>query len=449
MRKYWQMIYLVYIALLATGCQQLPASGTVPPLNLALYSSPTPTLTPTTTPTSTPWPTVYITAVPTPTPTPALEETAAPDPTSLDWARKASILNPPALAWEELVANAQAEGAVTLYTDSGRAMTALDDLTRSVGGLTAAGTVADGIDIFLQLTQDIAAESPQADVVLTSDGMRTWNLTQQNRLWTYMPPDLAELLTAAEYEGLLAHHWTGVTWVYNPRLGEPAITSWWDLTEPAWSGRVVLADPRASERTYNVLAALDQQAAQLALDYYNKYGKLLVLDKDCPNAACQWFKLLLANQPILLSGESEVAQAVGSESVSTSLVGLCGLDILARVGSAPSVYPLPAMQPFVGWLERSYISIADQAPHPEAAKLAIRWLLGDSPCERGWKTWCLAGFYSYNKDIPDPEGLPSSRELLPRLIDLSPRYAYEHQVDIEGWITLQLIDRPLQYAAPQ
>ncbi len=443
------LILLLCTLLLLAGCQQLPESGTVPPLNLALYPSPTPSVTPSVTPSKTPWPTVDITAVPTLTPTPALAETAAPDPASLDWARRAGLVNPPLLSWEELVAAAQAEGAVYLYADTGRSLTALENLARSVGGLTVDGLVADGTDIFIQLGQDIAADSPRADVVLTADGARTWNLTKQNRLWTYLPPDLADTLATAQTEGLLAHHWTGVVWVYNPRLGAPDISSWWEMTEPSWAGKVVLADPRASDRSYNLLAALDQQAEQLAQDYASRYGKPLVLDEGCPNAACQWFKLLLANQVVLVPGESEVAQMVGGEGAQDSLIGLCGLDILARVGGAPAVYPLPQLQPYVGWLERSYISIADRAPHPQAAKLAVRWLLGDPPCERGWSTWCLAGFYSFNKGIPDPEGLPASRELLPRLIDLSPRYAWEHQAEIRSWVTLQLIDRPLRYETGQ
>lgn len=383
--------------------------------------------------------------MPTPSLTPVSEMTATPDPGSVSWAHQVGLLEPAELSWDELVVNAQAEGAVMLYSDSGRGLTALESLSRVVEGLTADGLVADSLDLYLQFQQDLARGEHRADVVLIADAARTWGLLQQHRLWTYLPADLREPLASAPVEGLLTHHWTAVAWVYNPALGTPALTSWWELTEPEWSGRVVLADPRASERSMNVLAALDQYASALALDYYQRYGRVISLDKDCPNAACQWFRSLLANDPLLMPGESEVAQAVGGEGVDTVRVGLCGVDILARVGGAPSVYPLPELQPFVGWMERTYIAVADQAPHPQAAKAAVRWLLGDPVCERGWSAWCLAGFYSFNSGIPDPEGLPPSRELIPRLMDLSPQYAAENMPAIEAWVTLQLIDRPLRY----
>lgn len=445
--------YVIVIALLACllvcACQQLPASGTVPPLRLALMSSRIPSVTPSPTATSTPWPTVRFTAMPTPSTTPESEVTATPVPASRSWAQRVGLLAPEAVPWDQLVAEAIPEAGIMLYTDSGRAMTALQELSLQVPELAADGYVADSLDVYLRLQAETQAGQHLADIVLISDADRSWGLLQQNRIWTYVPPDLASVLDGAVQNGLLIHHWTAVTWVYNPRLGEPAITNWWDLTESAWVGRVVMADPRADERILNLLAAMDEHADQLASAYRAKYGRDLVLDKSCPNAACQWFKALLANKPVLLYGDTDVAQYVGGAGVEEVRIGLCGLEQLAQVQAGTvSIYPLVGLEPFAGLLSRTYIAIADQAPHPQAAKLAVRWLMGDPGCARGWDPFCAPGFYSPRSDIPDPEGAPAGRDLLPRLWETDPQYLVEHQLELNDWVNLQLKDIPLARQTP-
>ena len=445
--------YVIVIALLASllacTCQPLPASGTVPPLKLVLVTSRTPSVTPSATATPTPWPTVRFTAMPTPSPTPPLEVTATPVQASKNWAQRVGLLAPAAVPWDQLVAEAIAEASVVLYTDSGRAMTALQELTLQVTELVADGYVADSLDVYLRLQAETESGQHLADVVLVSDADRSWGLLQQNRIWTYVPPDLAGLLDGAVQNGLLTHHWTAVTWVYNPRLGEPAITNWWDLTEPAWAGRVVMADPRADERIFVLLAAMEEHTEQLASAYRTRYGRDLVLDEICPNAACQWFKALLANKPVLLYGDAEVAQYMGGADVEEARIGLCGLEQLAHVQAGDvSIYPLVGLEPFTGLLSRTYIAIADQAPHPQAAKLAVRWLMGDPGCSRGWDPFCMPGFYSPRSDIPDPEGAPAGRDLLPRLWETNPQYFVEHQLGLHDWVNLLLKDIPLAGQTP-
>jgi len=431
-------------AALLGACQPLPVEGPLPPLDLRNQPTATPTIEPSATPIETPWPTVYITAVPTRTPEPLREEIPTVAPEARAWAEKAGLIEPAPASYDDLLAGGLAEGQVFLYADSGRALTALESLARSTEGFSAEGMVADSQDIALQLADDAASGTRGADLVLYSDPGDAWALTQQGRLWTWIPPDQAEVLAGAEQEGLLTHHWTPYLWVHNPKLSWPSPASWWELTEPAWQARVALADPRASARSLNLLVALSQEADQLEADYVARYGAPLKLSKGCPDAACEWFKRMLANQPVLLPGEAEVAQRVNSGEGDVQL-GLCGLDILARVGGAPSVYPVTSLAPFIGLQERSYIAVTDRALHAQAAKLAIRWLLGDPPCQRGWATWCVAGFYTYHSEIPDPPGLPASRELLPTLINLSPSYAYEHHPEVVSWAGMLLADRPLQY----
>ncbi|MHB1354564.1 MAG: ABC transporter substrate-binding protein [Anaerolineae bacterium] len=449
MSRRYIILMSVFASLLVCACQPLPASGEVPPLKLVLISSRTPSLTPSVTATATPWPTVRFTAMPTPSPTPPLEVTATPVPASRSWAQRVGLLSPLDVPWEQLLSEAVAEANVVIYTDSGRAMTALQELTLQVPDLTADGYVADSLDVYLRLQSETERGQHLADVVLVSDPALIWGLLQQNRVWTYVPPDLAGPLDGAVQNGLLTHHWTAVTWVYNTRLGEPAITSWWDLTEPAWTGRVVMADPRADERTFYLLAAMDEHAVQLASAYRARYGRDLLLDETCPNAACQWFKALLANSPVLLYGDADVAQYVGSADVEEVRIGLCGLEQLAQIQPGKlSIYPLVGLEPFAGLLSRTYIAIVDQAPHPQAAKLAVRWLFGDAGCARGWDPYCMPGFYSPRSDIPDPQGAPAGRDLLPRLWEANPQYLVEHQLALRDWVNLLLKDIPLTRQTP-
>jgi iron(III) transport system substrate-binding protein len=447
-RRY-SVILALWVSFLLCACQPLPASGTVPPLKLILVASRTPTVTPSVTATSTPWPTVRFTAMPTPSPTPPLEVTATPVPSSRTWAQRVGLLAPVEEPWDQLVADAVSEAGVVLYTDSGRAMTAMQELTLQVPDLAADGYVADSLDVYLRLQAETQQGQHVADVVLVSDADRSWGLLQQNRIWTFVPPDLAPVLEGAKINGLLTHHWSAVTWVYNPQLGEPAITNWWDLTEPTWVGRVVIVDPRANERTFSLLAAMEEHSDQISNAYRNKYGHNLLLDETCPNAACQWFKALLANKPVLLYGDAEVAQYVGSTDVEEVRIGLCGLEQLAQVNPGElSIYPIVGLEPFTGLLSRTYIAIVDQAPHPQAAKLAVRWLFGDPGCAKGLNPYCMPGFYSPRSDIADPEGAPAGRDLLPRLWEVNPQYVAENQFVLRDWINLLMQDIPMNSQTP-
>jgi iron(III) transport system substrate-binding protein len=448
-RQRYAIWFALITGLLVCACQPLPASGTVAPLRLVLVSSRTPTVIPSVTATATPWPTVRFTPMPTPSPTPPLEVTATPVPESRAWAQRVGLIAPEAVTWDQLVAEASAEAGIMLYTDSGRAMTALQEVAAQVSGLAVDGYVADSLDIYLRLQAETDKGQHLADIVMMSDADRSWGLLQQNRIWTYVPPDLINLLNGAVQNGLLIHHWTAVAWVYNTRLGEPAVSNWWDLTDPAWAGRVVLADPRTDERTLNLLAAMEEHSDQLASAYRVKYARDLLFDKTCPNAACQWFKALLANKAVLLVGDTEVAQYVGGAGVEEVRVGLCSLEQMAQVQPGLiSIYPLVGLAPFTGLLSRTYIAIADQAPHPQAAKLAVRWLLGDPGCSGGWDPYCLPGFYSPRTDMPDPEGAPASHDLLPLLWAMDPQYLADHQQALHDWIYLLLAAIPTRNATP-
>ncbi len=62
------------------------------------------------------------------------------------------------------------------------------------------------------------------------------------------------------------------------------------------------------------------------------------------------------------------------------------------------------MQPVIGFTEETALAIANQAPHPNAAKLLIRWMEGDEKGGKGFTPFYVPGDYSTRSDVPPPPG---------------------------------------------
>ncbi|MHB1296360.1 MAG: ABC transporter substrate-binding protein [Anaerolineae bacterium] len=300
---------------------------------------------------------------------------------------------------------ARAEQAVELYSDSSRALNAVESFGTAHPELAVDAYTPGSYDIYLWLLQDIAESESIADVYLVSDPPRTQALLQQGYLWNYVPQGLREALPEGSAEPLLVHHWSAFTWISNSSQGAVPISNWWDATRPEWRGRVALPDPREDDRTLYVLLTLSQHADEMAAAYREAFGQEIVLDEDCPDAGYQWLKALLQNEPVLTHGDVEVARWVSDPAAGQTRLGLCGLEQYARVaGGELSFTPLTEMAPVAGLYWPTYLAIVDSAPHPNAGKLLVEWMMGDAQGGGGYSAWYQAGLYPARSDVPDPDG---------------------------------------------
>jgi len=435
-----------------TGCQPLERAA-VPPFR-ALRPSPTKPVAAST-----------ITAVPAPTRTPTPEPvppqdtpdalaTPTQDAAALAWqARSGAGSSTWGTEDEQPLQNlARAEGAVLLYSDTPRASNAAESFAEAYPGLNSEAYALSGLDIYLRLQEDLQRGQPLADVYLVSDGPRSLPLFAARRLWSYLPTAITSTLgeapsgqvTSSPPAPPVTHHWSAVVVVFNSSLAKsPPVGNWWALTLPEWRGRVVLPDPLDHERTLYLLATLTQHAEELAQAYRAESGRELTLDADCPNAGYQWIKDLLRNEPVLVPGDAEVARRVGALQAQKLELGLCGMEQLARVRRGDiALAPLAGLAPAAGLRWRTYLGIVDRAPHPNAAKLLVRWLLGDAQGGQGYAPWYEPGYYPARSDVADPPGSLPRQELEPRLWELDAAYLADHLQAVRELVAAYL-GRPL------
>ena len=432
----------ILLILLLAACR--PIAGDRPP-RLVLVP-PTPTLRP---PTST-----ITTTLTLPLPTPQPQRSPTPNPAALAtqaaesaaWLANAALgpYAPTGEPWEEVERRARAEGYVTLYADSARAVAAVESFMRAYPGLEAEAQASGSYDTYLRLAEDLQTNKRVADLYLVSDAPRTLALLDQAQLWSYLPPDLAPVLPQGMREPLLVHHWTALMLICSPVLSQTRpIESWWDLTLPQWRGRVALPDPINDERTLYLLVTLTQQSEELANAYRARFGRELVLDADCPNAGYQWIKDLLTNQPLLLPGDADVASKVGDPQSGEAWIGLCSLEQFAKVSLGKLAFtPLISVTPTAGLKWPTYLGVPDRCPHPQAAKLLALWLMGDAAGKGGYTPWYEPGLYPARTDVPDPPGAVPRQELEPRLWALDYTYINTHLQAVRDHVAAH-IGRPV------
>ena len=112
------------------------------------------------------------------------------------------------------------------------------------------------------------------------------------------------------------------------------------------------------------------------------------------------------NKPILEPGGDEVDEAYASLGMDKTVepgYGLTGWDSYeTTLDGELAMAPCLDIKPAVGILKSDYLAIANKAPHPNAAKLFIKFML--SP--EGINPWTAIGIYPAAEGLPLAEGMP-------------------------------------------
>ena len=95
--------------------------------------------------------------------------------------------------------------------------------------------------------------------------------------------------------------------------------------------------------------------------------------------------------------------------------------------------PCYGLEPTVGILKSSYLGIANNAPHPNAAKLFIRFAL----TETGFDPWNKFGAYPGADGLPIAEGMPARNEI--KLWPSDDLFAYQYMSPIRDFWAVNLL----------
>jgi iron(III) transport system substrate-binding protein len=259
----------------------------------------------------------------------------------------------------ELIEAARKEGSVTWYiaqVDTATAEAMGSAFTAQFPGVTVSVIRTTGQVAYERLLQDLKNGAPQCDVFSSTDPAQYPALKKRGALADYTPAGAATLLPAftkvSDPGFMYPSSSTSHVLVYNSLHVKPddAPKTWTDLLDPRWKGRVATGHPAFSGCTGIWVLALTKT---YGWDYFEK------LAKNNPRIGRS------GNDPVTLinAGECLVGPSPGNTA----------FQQVDKGNPIVPVYPTDGATLCLG-----PSSVMASAPHPNAARLYMEWLMSDA-----------------------------------------------------------------------
>lgn len=281
-----------------------------------------------------------------------------------------------ATSWQKIEENAKAEGKVVVYSSSSRIFDAAETFQAKYGIEVEAHDLGSAETVEKTLREQEAGVY-NADVIFTGGSEMIHQLLKEGYINNFVPESLADYIPAGYKEPLLVQRLGGGVIFYNTEKypDGPPIDNIWDLTKPEWKGKVLTKNPLESLSTFGDFANLVAHADELKAAYEGKYGEL-VLSPGVPNAGYEFLFRLLRNDLVLMKSSGNVAKAIGTPGQDDPPIGFCRYSKIRYNETKGTVLGVARIDPVDIQVFPSYVAIAKNAPHPNAAKLMIAWLMG-------------------------------------------------------------------------
>jgi iron(III) transport system substrate-binding protein len=353
--------------------------------------------------------------------------------------------------WAAIEAAAKLEGKVTIYANSG----GIEDLFETWEALypeiefDAADT--DGIDTKMQAEQE--SGNVIGDVWFNSDGHILYGKFLPNEwMWWFVPRDVTIPELTADYPFAIARHSTDVIGYNNAFYPDGCpLTNIWQLTEPQYKGKFFMEDPMSDVSTMAKIATFVQNADEMAQAYEKYYSKpwtedeLAVKDDSGltpENAGYLWLKKVAYNGVVVLDdGDMVDAAFAGLELPEGEEPGFgwTGYSTVEATQEGElNMAPCFGMEPVMGIFKTSFLGIANKAPHPNAAKLFIRFALS----EAGFDPWNEIGSYPAAEGLPVFEDNLPLDELMPQVWEMDPVFDWNNVSIVRDFWAASLLTAP-------
>lgn len=339
--------------------------------------------------------------------------------------------------WAAIEAAAIAEGELLVYANSSKVEKAAEGFMEKYPGIKVQAFDLGGDDVLLKTVEEQKAGAFTGDVWASSGGAElVGNVLPKNYVWRFVP-DSAAAVTPEEYTQPLLFSRLGTSvWAYNSELNDTCpITNIWELTQPEWKGKIFIEDPLNDASTLSKLITIAAHPDEMKAAYVELYGSEPVLDEDTPDAGWLWLKRFAQNGPIPESGGDEVDSAFATPGMTESYMALGSYSNYPDVLDGNLAFePCWGMTPIVGIQSQSYLGILNQAPHPNAAKLWIKYISS----EEGRDPWAKFGTFFPDSTYVVPEGQKTLEEMQTMTWLIAEQYAYDHLVEARDFYLLNL-----------
>jgi iron(III) transport system substrate-binding protein len=202
-----------------------------------------------------------------------------------------------------------------------------------------------------------------------------------------------------------------------------------------------MEDPLADTSTTAKIALIVEHADEMAVAYQDYFGQDWTSDEaygsDIPNAGYLFLKKLAQNQPGVQPGGDEVDAAFATLGMDPTVepgYGWTGWSSYENtLNGELAMAPCLGLEPVLGVLKANYLAIANNAPHPNAAKLFIKFALSQD----GFDPWNQMGTYPAAEGLTVAEGMPPRDEL--KLWPSDDLFAYQNLSQVRDFWAVNLL----------
>ena len=356
------------------------------------------------------------------------DSTTAPEPAVTDWAVDNRI-DDGSQTTEELYELAKEEGKVVLYSISSRCVKVKESFEAQYPGITCEVYDISQNELLEKVTREYEAGVRNADVIHLKDqeGSIYTEMILGGMVHNYYPDDIVATIENTNYTKYAMPLYIELSqWFYNAETypDGPPIDSWWDLTRPEWKGKFMMQNPLNDMSLLANLTAFTQYPEVLAEDYEREFGEPITLSDKCPTAAHEFFKRLVENDIIYTSSSDEICEAVGTTGQADPPVGYASSSKIRKNESDGWVLAPINMLPNTGIPAQNNMYIVNECPHPNAAKLLVRWMAGESDGKGGgFSPFNTLGGWPVRNNVALAEGSTPLEEL--RVAPFDPEFIYQ------------------------
>ena len=311
--------------------------------------------------------------------------------------------------WAAIYEAAKGEGKVVIYSLSSRIYDGVKGFKEKYPGIEVEAFDMTGVEQVEKLTREQAAGVFNVDVLMLANGPTLINeLLPQGLIRNYVPEVLldgkksSEVIPARFREPLLVHSLESKVVFYNFETHPTCpVDSLWDLTRPEWKGKVQMKDPLLTEENLNLLQTIVQKSDDMAAAYRKEFGEPIELGPGIQNAGYEFIRRLVRNDLVLVTSDGTASKAVGTPGQASPPLTFAVASSKIRDNEKGQKLAIAwNLAPMAGVTKENYLVMANKAPHPNAGKLLIRWLIGDAQGGAGMEPWCVPGQWTARQDVP-------------------------------------------------
>ncbi|RPI86630.1 MAG: ABC transporter substrate-binding protein [Chloroflexi bacterium] len=353
--------------------------------------------------------------------------------------------------WAAIEAAAKKEGKVVIYANSSKIGKLTDAWNALYPDIVYEGNDTDGIDTKMAAEQE--AGNVVGDVWFNSDGHILFGKFVPNQwLWSFVPSDVVIPEVTPDRPFAIARHGTDL-FGYNQEAhpeGCP-ITNIWQLTEPEWKSKLFMEDPISDVSMMAKLATFVQYADKMAAAYKDLYGRDWTTDEYAvedsfgmvvEDAGYLWLRKMAYNAPSIQPGGDEVDAGYATLGMDLSVepgIGFTGYSSYqTTLDGELAMAPCFGINPVSGVFKTSYLAIANNAPHPNAAKLFIKFAL----TQDGFDPWNELGNYPAADGLSPAEGMLPLDELKAQVWEMDPVFDWNNVSKVRDFWAVSLLAVP-------